>query len=115
MPFTVMGFPTFTKFAVENMLPFYNKNKLNAEARHFINVYLEALNSIKKSKFPIYGIVETSNSAPYIKNLLFNYKSKGTISEKDFKISYEKKLENCLLYTSPSPRDLSTSRMPSSA
>ena len=25
------------------------------------------------------------------------------------------KLRNCLLYTSPSPRDLSTSRMPSSA
>ena len=24
-------------------------------------------------------------------------------------------VENCLLYTSPSPRDLSTSRMPSSA
>ena len=24
-------------------------------------------------------------------------------------------MENCLLYTSPSPRDLSTSRMPSSA
>ena len=45
MPFTVMGFPTFTKFAVENMLPFYNKNKLNAEARHFVNVYLEALKS----------------------------------------------------------------------
>ena len=27
----------------------------------------------------------------------------------------EKKTEPCLLYTSPSPRDLSTSRMPSSA
>ena len=26
-----------------------------------------------------------------------------------------KVMENCLLYTSPSPRDLSTSRMPSSA
>ena len=26
-----------------------------------------------------------------------------------------KELETCLLYTSPSPRDLSTSRMPSSA
>ena len=26
-----------------------------------------------------------------------------------------KKLKSCLLYTSPSPRDLSTSRMPSSA
>ena len=85
MPFTVMGFPTFTKFAVENMLPFYTKNRLNAEARHFINVYLEALNYIKKSKFPVYGIVETSNSAPYIKNLLYTYKSKGVISDKDFR------------------------------
>ena len=28
---------------------------------------------------------------------------------------YERELERCLLYTSPSPRDLSTSRMPSSA
>ena len=27
----------------------------------------------------------------------------------------KKEAENCLLYTSPSPRDLSTSRMPSSA
>lgn len=83
MPFTVAGFPTFTKFAVENMFPFINKNS-NIESRHFINAYLEALNYIKKSKFPIYGIVETSNSAPYIKNLLFNYKIKGTISDKDY-------------------------------
>ena len=29
--------------------------------------------------------------------------------------SMKKKTKNCLLYTSPSPRDLSTSRMPSSA
>ena len=29
--------------------------------------------------------------------------------------SFESCLESCLLYTSPSPRDLSTSRMPSSA
>ena len=28
---------------------------------------------------------------------------------------YETALRDCLLYTSPSPRDLSTSRMPSSA
>ena len=28
---------------------------------------------------------------------------------------YHDKFYNCLLYTSPSPRDLSTSRMPSSA
>ena len=29
--------------------------------------------------------------------------------------SYEVELEDCLLYTSPSPRDPKTSRMPSSA
>ena len=29
--------------------------------------------------------------------------------------SYSDKINSCLLYTSPSPRDLSTSRMPSSA
>ena len=29
--------------------------------------------------------------------------------------AYPDRLEGCLLYTSPSPRDLSTSRMPSSA
>ena len=34
----------------------------------------------------------------------------------DFHVGYEGALgESCLLYTSPSPRDLSTSRMPSSA
>ena len=84
MPFTVPGFPTFTKFAVENMFPFINTKKINIEDRHFINLYLEALNFIKKSKFPIFGVVETSNSAPYIKNLLFNYKCKGTVSNKDY-------------------------------
>ena len=30
-------------------------------------------------------------------------------------LNMESKLKRCLLYTSPSPRDLSTSRMPSSA
>ena len=33
-------------------------------------------------------------------------------SERD---DYKKQVKHCLLYTSPSPRDLSTSRMPSSA
>ena len=34
----------------------------------------------------------------------------GNLNERQFRNCY-----NCLLYTSPSPRDLSTSRMPSSA
>ena len=38
----------------------------------------------------------------------------GAAAEKAFKAIAEE-IRNCLLYTSPSPRDLSTSRMPSSA
>ena len=33
----------------------------------------------------------------------------------DLSLDLKTKVKNCLLYTSPSPRDLSTSRMPSSA
>ena len=34
---------------------------------------------------------------------------------KELDITNQEQVEGCLLYTSPSPRDLSTSRMPSSA
>ena len=37
------------------------------------------------------------------------------INRGTFYLHYEDKYDFCLLYTSPSPRDLSTSRMPSSA
>ena len=42
---------------------------------------------------------------------------KAAFNNKDVFWNFEKFLvdKNCLLYTSPSPRDLSTSRMPSSA
>ena len=39
----------------------------------------------------------------------------GTIERNDLIIDELKNKLGCLLYTSPSPRDLSTSRMPSSA
>ena len=44
------------------------------------------------------------------------YDKKGTAKQDIFKVvHYAVLLLHCLLYTSPSPRDLSTSRMPSSA
>ena len=43
----------------------------------------------------------------------------GVVAERDMRAQYLDRMdierERCLLYTSPSPRDLSTSRMPSSA
>ena len=47
--------------------------------------------------------------------IVFNYKTYPNLINffKDNSIAIEE--SNCLLYTSPSPRDLSTSRMPSSA
>ena len=36
-------------------------------------------------------------------------------SDEEQEVNIDERLERCLLYTSPSPRDLSTSRMPSSA
>ncbi len=45
--------------------------------------------------------------------------SKGTISialvNEALSVAYAKGLNTCLLYTSPSPRDCTLSRMPSSA
>ena len=84
-PFTQQGFPPFTKLASEYIIPFYKKKKMTPEDRHFINVYLECVKFIKKSPFPIYGVVETAVSAAYTKNLLYSFKSKGIISDKDYR------------------------------
>ena len=43
-------------------------------------------------------------------DLVANYKARGVAGDE-----LRARLTHCLLYTSPSPRDLSTSRMPSSA
>ena len=57
-----------------------------------------------------YGFKKTKNSGAIKHNADFelSYKSKYIIVDSKYR-------NTCLLYTSPSPRDLSTSRMPSSA
>jgi len=49
---------------------------------------------------------------------VLHFGDQRTLSEPEFRSIFQSALAgntNCLLYTSPSPRDLSTSRMPSSA
>ena len=55
---------------------------------------------------PVPGVVESSG---------VNVGPREFSSIKQAVPKFYDKPENCLLYTSPSPRDLSTSRMPSSA
>ena len=57
------------------------------------------------------NLIEGSSDA-----LIERFKSEGQFSPADMLITVDAgRLWRCLLYTSPSPRDLSTSRMPSSA
>eukprot|EP00831_Metopus_contortus_P056729 TRINITY_DN48778_c0_g1_i1.p3 TRINITY_DN48778_c0_g1~~TRINITY_DN48778_c0_g1_i1.p3 ORF type:complete len:100 (-),score=40.80 TRINITY_DN48778_c0_g1_i1:82-381(-) len=73
-------------------------------------------------RLEVEAISEASKSVDYDDyiTLLHELKEvKNELQEKDREICGLKqkigKIESCLLYTSPSPRDLSTSRMPSSA
>ena len=51
-----------------------------------------------------------------IKYIIIHYTGmKNELSALNRLTDYKSKVSACLLYTSPSPRDLSTSRMPSSA
>ena len=62
--------------------------------------------------------IDGSNKTYYVKNWKGKYLSDldmdGSVDTSDI-IVYAVDSDGCLLYTSPSPRDLSTSRMPSSA
>ena len=77
------------------------------------------------------GVIEKRSTLPILSNILLDASnSKLTITATDLDLIFIHQLNNveileegkttttssiCLLYTSPSPRDLSTSRMPSSA
>ena len=84
MPFSGPEFPLFKKNVIKNILPFFKINESSELDRHFINIYLNSINYIKKSKFPIFGIVERTGSTIYIRNLLFVAQRKGLISEADY-------------------------------
>ena len=54
----------------------------------------------------------------FVSKVIGTKKIRAVVSDPPYGVAYvenKKGLADCLLYTSPSPRDLSTSRMPSSA
>ena len=74
----------------------------------------------KFSKRPPPGIIVTAAKERTFENIISTYGTAAPIQTQSFKIEkYEIlkpiKYNHCLLYTSPSPRDRTRSRMPSSA
>eukprot|EP00831_Metopus_contortus_P072798 TRINITY_DN66406_c0_g1_i2.p1 TRINITY_DN66406_c0_g1~~TRINITY_DN66406_c0_g1_i2.p1 ORF type:complete len:197 (-),score=25.28 TRINITY_DN66406_c0_g1_i2:66-581(-) len=97
----------------------YRNHNLN-EARSFSKNFIAA-KSIKKSecvglpKAHINELVSKRSFCSYSRNLLMEEEENPLLSEYSPQRLQQISSEACLLYTSPSPRDLSTSRMPSSA
>ena len=59
-------------------------------------------------------IVDFTPEALYLNPMIHDLDARGLLCPLPV-LKTRKRLKDCLLYTSPSPRDLSTSRMPSSA
>ena len=83
-PFVQEGFPPFTNLAIQSIIPSYKKKNMSVDDRHFINVYHECIKLIKNAPYPIYGVLETAISSAYTRNLLYAFKTKGVISQKDY-------------------------------
>ena len=83
--------PQNSKIEVGN----YFKDKTNSKNLRKINVYRWDPSTGKNPRVDTFE-VDMDNCGPKVLDILF-------------------KIKNCLLYTSPSPRDYAASRMPSSA
>ena len=116
---------------IKQTIHFFTKTKLN----HLLNLSKKSLNP--KGKILIFSLKTKNNKIPCFKKMRKNLEKSlkrdevlfKTIKKNLKKISYTnfnfkvniskqkyvRMIKDCLLYTSPSPRDLSTSRMPSSA
>ena len=78
--------------------------KIDPERAHFLAIQSLKLNLVS-------NIFDENKNDPILKTKLFNQDLDNPIG---IAAGFDKNAD-CLLYTSPSPRDLSTSRMPSSA
>ena len=106
-----------------NILAVTFTNKAATEMRQRISSLLFNKNRGKtKQKLPTIGTFHGICARILRQEIsLLGFKKRFTIYDKDDQLSLIKEvmksleINPCLLYTSPSPRDLSTSRMPSSA
>ena len=71
--------------------------------------------AVSKAQQKFFGIVRAIQKGEMAPTTPETAKAAATMKKKDVKDFASTKHKNCLLYTSPSPRDVEESRMPSSA
>ena len=115
-----IAWPTFEKELVRTlkigegdtvkMFISYNDSEFKEHYRgKILSIVKDSSGQTASIKTKDYGLFLNNKIAMFIEDL-----SPDKVAEKAIKKIYDKDYA-CLLYTSPSPRDLSTSRMPSSA
>ena len=72
-------------------------------------------NDFLKSLFGNKSQRDLKEILPYVNKVKEAYPAIEKLSDDELRARIDDVKKRCLLYTSPSPRDLSTSRMPSSA
>ena len=98
----------------------YKKIDLFGEVLEKINKeYVDEINQSESMDSAINGLLQSLDPySSYMSPEIFQEmqtETSGEFGGLGIEVSMEAGVVNCLLYTSPSPRDLSTSRMPSSA
>ena len=104
----------FTASDLPELLDKISKNSIG------MNEYLNRVFDLHEttSNYPPYNLVQVSNTESRLELALAGFrKAEVNVYTQDGKLFIEgqKEDKDCLLYTSPSPRDRSLSRMPSSA
>ena len=112
--------PASVGFNPFNGVPSYNDEKVSHENFKATQAFFELFPEFKNNDLYLSGESYAGIYVPYLALRIdeHNQESQEKINLKGFLIGNgvtNWKYDTCLLYTSPSPRDLSTSRMPSSA
>ena len=109
--------PNTRRVHLGNLTPYENTRKLEIEAGGHMVPYtpmgsIFAKNIIRRDR--ITQLVELPTEKP--RAILTWVRVPGAAKDLSLRVSFQCRLSTvCLLYTSPSPRDISLSRMPSSA
>ena len=100
----------------ESEITRYREHENSLDNEGYVNMFMKKITLIKKHCTPLKTALDFGcGYEPVLKTILEKEGVKTDIYDLNFFSNFPKNKNYCLLYTSPSPRDISGSRMPSSA